>query len=423
MNLKWKKIAILWYWKEWQSTYNFLVSQWVSKDLITILDQNPNTKVPQNTKAVLWNNYLNNLESFDIIFRSPWVSPYQEKLLKVKDKLTTQAYIFFEKYNWKVIWITWTKGKSTTSTLIYLMLQKAKFLVSLVWNIWKPVLEEQHKDFVVFELSSYMLEDLKPKLFIWILLNIYPDHLQWHNWFESYRKAKLNILENAKYKIVNSSLKKDVKDAIFYPSDNIFYIDWKFFVDKKPVFDDKHIKLLWDHNKENILSVLAVAKILQIDYQILKEVLTEFKWLPHRLEIVWTYRWITFVDDAISTTPESTAEAIKTFWERIDTIFLGWEDRWYDFYQLVNYIKKYNIKNVVLFPTSWEKIYKLLDSNFNILLTDSMKEAVKFAYKYTQKWKICLLSCASPSYSLWKNYEKKWEEFKQNIISLWWKNI
>jgi len=125
----------------------------------------------------------------------------------------------------------------------------------------------------------------------------------------------------------------------------------------------------------------------------------------------WKYDGIIFIDDAISTTPESTIEAIKTFNYDIDTIFLWWTDRWYEFYELIKELNKYNIKNIVLFPDSSQKILKLLGGSFNYIETKSMEEAIKWAKKYTKKWKIVLLSTASPSYSIWKNFEEKWDLF------------
>ena len=125
------------------------------------------------------------------------------------------------------------------------------------------------------------------------------------------------------------------------------------------------------------------------------------------------FKGIIFYDDAISTTPDSTIMAIKSL-PKIGTIFLGGQDRGYKFSKLDKIIKKYKIKNIVLFPETGNKILKSTEG-LNILETESMEEAVKFAYKYTPKGEICLLSCASPSYSLWKNFEEKGDQFKSLV--------
>ena len=135
--------------------------------------------------------------------------------------------------------------------------------------------------------------------------------------------------------------------------------------------------------------------------------------MPHRLEFVGEFKGIKFYDDAISTTPESTIMAIKAL-KNIGTIFLGGEDRGYDFRKLEKIGKQHNIKNVVLFPDSGGHIFKSR-RGFNVLETRSMEEAVLFAFKNTPKGQICLLSTASPSYSVWKNFEEKGNLFQRLI--------
>jgi len=403
--LKNKNIAILWFGKEGKSILNFLLKLWINTENITILDEIATTSIPslnsneREVKIISWENYLDNLSDFDIIFKSPWISPYNPKISQYKNKLSSSTQLFFDNYKARVIWISGTKGKSTISTLTYEILKAYWYKVKLVWNIWKPVLDEinilswEEYDYIIYELSSYMLEWFSPELFIWVLNNIFPDHLDWHNNFENYKKTKENILKNA-----------------------LNQVDWRI-LNKKTKFKTK---LEWEHNKQNIAVVEEVCKIIWIkDFSRFENTLKNFKWLSHRLENIWTFSWITFIDDAISTTPESTIEAIKTFWEKIWTIFLWWTDRWYIFDELVKYLEKYNIKNIVLFPNSWYKILSILNkkknNEYSILETPSMKEAIKFAYKNTNIWKICLLSTASPSYSLWKNFEEKWKKFKSEI--------
>ena len=148
---------------------------------------------------------------------------------------------------------------------------------------------------------------------------------------------------------------------------------------------------------------------------------------------IWTYKWITFIDDAIATTPDSTMAAMKTFWEKIWTLFLWGQDSWFDFSKMIDLIGESEIKNLVLFPDTWLKIFWDLSSfdfdkeftleiwwkNFNAFKTKSMEEAVKFAYKNTEKWKICLLSTASPSFSVWKSYVEKWTLFQEFVKKYW----
>ncbi len=401
--LKNKKIAILWFGKEGRSTLDFLLWIW-TKD-ITILDKNfidIDEKKYTNILEISWDFYLDNLDSFDVIIKSPWISPYNPKILPVISKLSSQADIFFNNYTWKVIWVTATKGKTTTVSILAETLKNVWLNVKLVGNIGQPVLSEidltscDEYDYIVYELSSYMLEWLTPKLHIWVLWNIFPDHVDWHNnSLETYKQAKLNILTNAEYKI-----------------------DWReVLADWNNILKDVDTPLLWEHNIKNISLVWKICEIVWIEKIILLDTVKTFQAISHRLENIAEKNWITFIDDSISTTPESTIEAVKTFWTSIWTIFLWWLDRgWYSFEELVNYLEKYSITNIVLFPETWLIIKKLLNTdNYNLLETSSMKEAVNFAFNNCSKWEVCLLSTASPSYNLYKNYIEQWEYFKKCI--------
>lgn len=451
-----KKVAILWFWLEGKSSLKFLEKIWVSD--ITILDKNDIENKKENIKYITWDSYLESLDTFDIIIKAPWISPYQNNLLWLLDKITTQTEIFTSLYSWKIIWITGTKWKSTTSTITYLALKNAWYKVKLVWNIWAPVLDEidiingEKYDYIVYEMSSYMLEWLKPKLYIWLVNNIYDCHLDWHNWIKNYTYSKLNILEKSKHKIANIEIKNIIKDIdwveFFWEGTNYLYKEKYFFIDWVSVLQDQWFLINWEHNRLNIVWILAILKQIKKDkfcsiwilsrlINWLKQALENFKWLPHRLEEVWVYNDILFIDDGIATTPESTIAAINTYEQKIWTLFLWWYDYWFDFKNLVEVVIKNKIENIVLFPDSWEKIFWDISQyqyeneftlnikwlNINFIKTRSMESAVKFAYKNTKPWMICLLSNASASYGLWSWFIEKWTQFQKYIKQYWNKTI
>lgn len=435
------KIAILWYWKEGKSTLSFLLKLWFSD--ITILDKNEDIEKINWVNYNLWKIYLDNLWDYKLIFKAPWISPYNEKIEEYKDKLITQTQFFFDNYEWKIIWITWTKWKSTISTLTYEMLKNLWYNVKLVWNIGNPVLDEinilnnEKYDYIIYELSSYMLEWLNPKLYIWVLNNVYNCHLDWHKWRENYEKAKLWVIKNTDYKLINFELKNNELDnswvIYFWEQWKYYYKNWLFYKNEQVILADENIALQWEHNKKNITAVLWIVDIIDscnVDKNIekIKVILCKFRWLPHRLENIWTYNWITFIDDGIAVTPEATIAAIETYKQNIWTIILWWQDWDYNYIDLINTLKKYNIWNIILFPDTWEKIFWdlskynyesefILEWNFNpkIFKTRLMKSAVDFAYKNTQEWKICLLSNAAPSYNLWSGFIEKWLQFQNEI--------
>jgi len=257
--LKGKKIAILGFGLEGQSTLNFLLKNSVGVDMITILDEN---EVTDNSWAeiVTGEEYLDGLGRFDLIFKTPGISPYHTKIARQKHKLTSQAEIFLDNYEGKVIGISATKGKSTTATLLFETLKQAGQDVKLVGNIGQPVLDEieltANHDYVVYELSSFMLEWFKPKLEVGLLWNIFRCHLDWHNDdFKTYKQAKHNVLEWAKHRITNIDLVSELKipHLRYFGSDGDYmYKDGKFLIHGQEVLNDTNILLKWAHNKINI---------------------------------------------------------------------------------------------------------------------------------------------------------------------------
>ena len=449
-----KRIAILWYGREGKSTLQFLLKIGVSPKDITILDGAEKIEglaanfeyirktfdTDSECNVVFWSTYLDELDTFDMIIKTPGISLYNEKIYPYREKITSQAQIFFDYYQGKVIAVSGTKGKSTTATLIYETVKHAGKKIQLIGNIGKPVLDyldiislgSQKDEYMVFEVSSYMLEGLKKNNYISILVNIYSDHIDRHQGFENYKNAKLNILKGSSNNILRDEIlekhiltQQDMEifhGRIFWHHGEYYHHEGKFYIKTQAVFDDTSILLKGEHNMMNISAVLGVCDIMGIDPSLLKETLKTFKWLPHRMENIWTYVGITRIDDAISTTPESTIQAIQTFAHQIDTIFLWWTDRGYIFDDLLQNIAAYDIKNIVLFPDSGQRIFEAIQAKnmweIHIFQADDMKSAVDFAREKTQKGKICLLSTASPSYSLWKNFEEKGDLFQKYVKEL-----
>lgn len=430
------KIAILWYWEEGKASLKFLQKLWYKN--ITILDANSDLIIPVGISKKLWESYLEDLGIYDLIFKTPWISPYHEKIHPHRKKLYSWTELFFELYRWKVIGVTWTKWKSTISKLVFLCLKNAWFNVKIVWNIGKSVLNEidllwnQTFDFIVYELSSYMLEWFKPKLHIWYINNIYPCHLDWHRNLESYKSAKYNILEDSKYKIFHHSIK--YWENSFWGSDSFHVVDEDIY-HKDNVFIWKiPTKLYWKHNLENICWVAKILSCVLGDLKQIKKILTSsvenFYPLPHRLEKIGIFKWIEFIDDWAAVTPEATIAAIESTNPIVETLLIWGKENQSTLTQLEGKIIESNIKNIVLFPESWFRLFERYThtiseeevreifiswKKFIIIKTSSMDNAVSFSYQYTKKWKTVLLSSAAQSYSLWKNFEEKWAQYKKYI--------
>ena len=331
-----KKIAILWYGKEWKSTLNFLLRHNVEPKNITVLDGKAVNELPEWVNRVVGEDYLKSLNNFDMIFKSAWI-PYYPEILAVQEKTFTQVQFFFDHYEWKVIALTASKWKTTMTALTNHLLQTAWFDTKLVWNIWTAVLDEidfeTKHDFVVIELSSFMLETLKKRNFCSILWAIFPVHLDWHGNMENYTRAKFNIINGSEHTIVYEKTLDDYdlktrfmdKDLIKYGKASDYTWNDECFMSKwNNVFPLSDVNLIWEHNLQNISAIVALADLLWISGEILHEAIKTFEAVRHRLQLVWNFKWIDFYDDAIATTPDSTMAAMNAIGDRLETIFLWW---------------------------------------------------------------------------------------------------
>ena len=413
-----KKILILGFGREGRDTFKFL-RKLFPKRVIGIADRlefkNLKLKI-KNYKNIRWHlgtNYLKALKNYDVIIKSPGIPihlPEIEKAFK-RGKITSQTEIFFENCPGKIVGVTGTKGKSTTASMIYEILKAGKIKAHLVGNIGKPVLNllssATPKDVYVYELSSHQLYGLKKSPHITVLLNIYPEHLDYYRNFKEYASAKANITlwQTKEGFLVYNSEDKTVKE-----------------IAKKS--KAKKIPIGGEYYELDKAAAEAVGELFKIPSKIIEKTLKEFKYLPHRLELVGTFKGITFYNDALSTIPETAILAMKTLGKRVQTIFLGGFDRKIDFKNLAKKVlENKNIKNVILFPTTGEKIWKEIIKQARgkavprHFFIDNMRDAVKLAYQYTQKGKICLLSCASTSFSIFRDYKEKGNLFKKQVFA------
>lgn len=400
-----KKIAILGFGVEGQSTWRFLNHIFPGKK-IDVLDQKDGP------------DYMSKIDNYDLVIKTSGIPGRN-----VSVPYTTAMNIFFANTHGKIVGVTGTKGKSTTASLIYECLKAGGKKVKLVGNIGVPVLDqllgkENESTIYVCELSSYQLEDLKYSPHVSVFINFFPDHLDYHGGMELYWRAKANIISKATtpdFFVFNPQYERIAKLSKDTKAKSVPFV-------KSLPFDESKISLLGHHNILNALAAVTVARIFGVTDEQVEKAIIGFKSLPHRLEKVGTFAGLTFYDDAISTTPESTIAGIDAL-GKIGTIFLGGTDRGYDFQILAETLFKKEIGNVVLFPDSGTRVLESL-KHFakknkkqmpKTMVTKDMREAVRFAYENTPKGEICLLSTASPSYSLWKNFEEKGALFQRFV--------
>ncbi|HKC04831.1 MAG TPA: UDP-N-acetylmuramoyl-L-alanine--D-glutamate ligase [Patescibacteria group bacterium] len=409
MNYLNKKVAILGYGIEGQDAEKFLKEEGAD---VTILDK-------KNDE-----NYLSDLNRFDIIIRSPGVYRFLPEIVKAEKSgvlITSSIKIFFENCPGKIIGVTGTKGKGTTSTLIYEILKKDGRDVYLAGNIGKAYLELLPKltkeTFVVMEMSSFQLIDMDLSPHIAVVLNITEDHMDWHTSKEEYINAKMNIakyqsvsdyaLINDEYEITRSFGDLTKGKVIPFSKDSL---DTKF---------KKDILLRGEHNLENIAAAVTVGRILGIDEGKIEETVKSFKGLEHRLELAGEVRARTFYNDSFATGPQPTIAAIKSFSEPA-TLILGGSDKGLDFNELREEIEKNdNVQNLILIGDIGEKIGTgIKGKNIINLGKSSMDEIVKKAFEVTPSGGVVIFSPAAASFDMFINYKDRGNKFKNAVQSL-----
>lgn len=418
-----KKIAILGFGVEGKSTYNFIKEN-VSNYDVTIVDKN---KIDIDEKCIYGDEYLDNLNNFDLIIKSPGINIKGHNI--DINKITSQLDLLL-KYNKKnVIGITGTKGKSTTTTLIYNTLSSMMDNVCLAGNIGIPILDqivENDDTLYVVEMSSHQLEYVTSSPHIGIILNLYEDHLDHAITLEHYHECKMNMFKYqdefdiAIYCSDNKTLALKMNDnykgkkyKVSLNNGDIFRCDNKIIYQNETLYiDDGKRKILGDHNLENIMVCLLINKLFNLDMKKAKEIIDSFNGLEHRLEYCGTYNDIIYYSDTIATIPEATISGINAL-KNVSTLIIGGMDRGINYNDFIFFLNNSNIDNIICMPSTGYQIAKSLTKNY--YLEETLESAVKRAKEVTKKNSICLLSPAASSYEYFKNYKEKGDKFKELI--------
>lgn len=450
--LKNKKILILGFGMEGYSTYTFIRKHLPNQEIFisdgnpTFIEKYPDVANDANAKILPETEYLNNLENYDIIMKTPGLSFKDIDISKFKNKIKSQLELFLEFVNVFTIGVTGTKGKSTTSSLIYSVLKNQCEDVHLLGNIGVPLFDETdkltEKSVVVMELSSHQLEFTEVSPNIAILLNVFEEHLDHYKSYEHYINAKLNVCKYQKendyflYSIDNECLKQHV-EKMQNLNQNIFEISYNgseklhenhklisrngnTVVDESGVTlytDSESRKILGDHNFNNIMFAITVVKIMNLDLEKAQKDIYKFEPLPHRMEFVGEIDGVKYYNDSIATIPASTINGIETL-KNVNTLIIGGKDRGIDYTEFAEFLGTTNIEHLICLPdTGWKIADMVVNENMEKYIVKNMQEAVKFAKEVTRKGSICLLSPAASSYGFFKNFQERGNLFKELVRS------
>ncbi len=432
MNFENKKILILGNGKSGFAVAQLLASK--NNNLI-ITDKKTNEEKEQqlanlNIKSIICDNQETLLdESFDYVIKSPGIPDDTEVIKKAKQlniTITNElevAYHFLPKV--KIIGITGSNGKTTTTQLIYEILKEVHSNVHIGGNIGIPLSQIVNKikenDILILELSAHQLSNLlKFKIDIAIITNITETHLEHFKTYENYVNSKKRILKDCELVVTNANNKEclnitqNYKRILFdIKNMNNIYLNQFIIYNNEPIINQKDIVLKGNHNIENIMAAVGLAKYLHINNEVIFHVLSKFKGVEHRLEYVENIKDISIYNDSKSTNIEATKKAIESL-ENPIILLLGGKDNNQNYEKLNKFTQK--IKCIIAFGESKEKIFKYANKHsIPCFLGENLKKSTKKSFDYASKGDIILLSPAGSSIDQYQNFEKRGEDFK-NII-------
>lgn len=408
-------------------------------------------------------DYQKAMDDYDLIMKSPGIV-LEKPAEEYKAEILSQMQLIFEVYRERIIGITGTKGKSTTTTLLYHILEEARVPAVLAGNIGIPVFDIVHKigedSLLVLELSCHQLEymTLSPKR--GVLLNIYEEHLDHYGTMEKYVASKEKIYVNqlpgdllyvhpsvapkkdsCKGTCVLVEAEKEADKSVDITQEagsnenvtdkkvditsnaGVILNDTKILYGKRsfeiPV---EKISLLGTHNYLDIAFVYGICCDLGISDGQFEKGLISYVPLPHRLQYIGTVDGVAYYDDSISTIDETTIQALNTI-KNADTVLIGGMDRDISYVNLEEYLASSKVAHIILMEATGKRIYREIMENMpdfagkeRLYVVEHLQEAVALAKEITQKGGSCILSPAAASYGIFKDFEKRGECFKKLVL-------
>lgn len=424
------------------------------KAQVTVFDERTLEEIPEETinkintyefDTFFGKNCLENLNGFNVIFRSPSCLPTRPELQKEADRgaiVTTEVEMLMEMCPCKIIGVTGSDGKTTTTSLINAILQHAGYRTFLGGNIGTPLFtklpEMEPNDIVVLELSSFQLMNMNISPDIAVITNITPNHLNIHKDYQEYIDAKKCIFKNQKENGIlilnydNDITRECSKEAngkvIFFSSktklDNGFIVDDDIIKEcndgiRKHILNTDEVILRGNHNFQNIATALAATKTL-VGTDVAIEAIKIFKPVEHRIEFVREIDGVKWYNDSASSSPTRTISGLNAFKENIILIAGGY-DKNLEYEPLAKPVID-KVSTLILIGQTAEKIYDVVknesekeNKKININMCDTLEQTIEIAKKSAKKGDVVLFSPASASFDMFKNFADRGNKFKDLV--------
>ena len=425
------------------------------KAKVTVFDERTIDEINKNIKDKITaynfefsfgKNCLENLKDFNIIFRSPSCLPTRPELEAEEKRgavVTTEVEMLMEMCPCKIIGVTGSDGKTTTTSLINSILQTAGYNTFLGGNIGTPLFtrlpEMKPDDIVVLELSSFQLMNMNISPDIAVITNITPNHLNIHKDYEEYIESKKNIFKNQDENgililnydndITRSCSKEANGKVVFFSSktklDNGFIVDEDIIKEcddrvRKHIINADEIILRGKHNLQNIATALAATKTL-VNMDTAIRAIKEFKPVEHRIEFIKEIDGVKWYNDSASSSPTRTISGINAFKENIILIAGGY-DKNLDYEPLAKPIVE-KVSTLILIGQTAEKIFEVVkreadiqNKKIKIYMCDALEQTIDLAKKSAKKGDVVLFSPASASFDMFKDFADRGQKFK-NLVN------
>jgi len=383
----------------------------------------------------------------DIFIKSPGISPDSEVIVKAI-KLNKKIYSEVEAAYWfckcPVIAITGTNGKTTTTVLTGEIFKNAGYDTKVCGNVGlafsEVVSDTDEKSIVILEVSSYQLDNIelfRPR--VSVIMNITPDHIDWHGSFENYLKAKMKIADNqtgeditvinyddkilrestkelkvrrAFFSIRENLIEKDTEKGSYYNKGKLIYFDKAKNINEE-IMESGEINIRGNHNLYNSLAAIISARSFGIKKEIIRDTLKNFEGVEHRIEFVREIDGVRYYNDSKATNIDSLIVALESFDSNI-ILILGGREKGND-YSAADKLIKDRVKEIIAVGEAKEKIFDHFNGNKKVTRVKSFKEAVNKAKDISQGGDIVLLSPACKSFDMFDSYEHRGKEFKRLV--------